>query len=220
MTMQKNLIKGAALAIAVAAALPVFADPPVDTKTTTTTTTTTTKHSYVYYRDRDIYYSPETKTWYWMSNGTWTSGVALPADSQAYVKSGGVTIELDTMRPYEKHDYVVSHYKTAPGTVTKQTTTTASTGPGERTTTTTTTTKHKYVYYRDRDIYFAPETKTYYWLANGTWTSGTVLPADAQAYVKSGGVTIELDVDKPYERHDYVIAHYKNRSDHDDEEHH
>ena len=32
-----------------------------------------------------------------------------------------------------------------------------------------TKTKHKYVYYGDHDIYFAPETKTYYWLADGNW---------------------------------------------------
>lgn len=112
MSMQKNLIRGAVLAIAVAAGLPALADPPMDTKTTTTTTTTTTKHSYVYYRDHDIYYSPETKTYFWMSNGTWTSGTALPPEDTTYVKSGGVKIELDTVRPYERHDYVIAHYKT------------------------------------------------------------------------------------------------------------
>ena len=117
MIKQKNIIRGTVLAIAVAAALPVLAaDPPMDTtsKTTTTTTTTTTKHSYVYYRDHDIYYSPETKTYFWQSNGTWTSGTALPPDATTYVKSGGVKIELDTVRPYERHDYVIAHYKTKP----------------------------------------------------------------------------------------------------------
>ena len=85
---------------------------------------------------------------------------------------------------------------------------------------TVTKTKHKYVYYGDHDIYFAPETKTYYWQADGTWTSGTALPTEYTTYVKTGGVNIELDVEKPYERHDYVIAHYKNARDRDDEEHH
>ena len=81
---------------------------------------------------------------------------------------------------------------------------------------TVTKTKHKYVYYGDHDIYFAPESKTYYWQADGTWTSGTTLPTEYTTYVKTGGVNIELDVDKPYERHDYVIAHYKKHRDHDD----
>ena len=81
-----------------------------------------------------------------------------------------------------------------------------------------TKTKHKYVYYGDHDIYFAPETKTYYWQTDGNWTSGTVLPNEYTTYVKTGGVNIELDVDRPYERHDYVIAHYKKHRD--DEEHH
>ena len=83
---------------------------------------------------------------------------------------------------------------------------------------TVTKTKHKYVYYGDHDIYFAPETKTYYWQADGTWTSGTALPVEYQTYVKTGGVNVELDVDKPYEKHEWVIAHYKKH--HDDEEHH
>ena len=81
------------------------------------------------------------------------------------------------------------------------------------TTTTTTVTKHHYVYYPEHDIYFAPESKTYYYQVNGNWTSGTVLPPEDVAYVKTRGVSIELDTDRPYERHDYVIAHYKNKLD-------
>jgi hypothetical protein len=76
-------------------------------------------------------------------------------------------------------------------------------------------TRHNYVYYKDRDVYFAPETKTYYWMANGSWRSGAALPADYEPYVRSGGVTIELDTERPYERHDYVIAKYKNSRDRD-----
>ena len=85
------------------------------------------------------------------------------------------------------------------------------------TTVTTTTTKHHYMYYPEHEIYFAPDTKTYYWKSNGSWTSGTTLPPEDTAFVRSKGITIELDTDKPYERHDYVIAHYKNgHRDNDD----
>lgn len=78
--------------------------------------------------------------------------------------------------------------------------------------------KHHYVYYADHQIYFAPETKTYYWQTDGRWQSGVELPPEARAYVSAGGVELELDTDRPYERHEWVLKHYR---DHDDEhEHH
>ena len=78
-------------------------------------------------------------------------------------------------------------------------------------TTTTTNTKHHYVYYGDHHIYFAPDTKTYYWQSNGTWTSGTTLPAEDQAYIKSRGMEIDLDTDKPYTQNEVVIKKYESR---------
>jgi hypothetical protein len=76
-----------------------------------TTTTTTTKHHYVYYTDHEIYYAPETRVYYWRENGAWRSGVELPPVDQPYVKTGGVEIELDTARPYERHDWVIAHLR-------------------------------------------------------------------------------------------------------------
>ena len=125
MTINRTHIKTAALALAMAVALPALADStePVQqtTRETTTTTsdngavtsstTTTTKRHYVYYADHDIYFAPESKTYYWQSNGNWTSGNTLPTESQAYVRGRGVTIELDTDKPYERNDYVIAHYK-------------------------------------------------------------------------------------------------------------
>jgi hypothetical protein len=75
----------------------------------------------------------------------------------------------------------------------------------------TTTTKHHYVYYGEHQIYFAPDTKTYYWQTNGKWTSGTALPAESQAYIKTGGMEIDLDTDKPYTQNEIVIKKYKMR---------
>jgi hypothetical protein len=206
MTIHRNHLKTAALALALAVALPAVAD-----QTTTTVTVDGVKHHYVYYRDHDIYFAPETKTYYWNDNGSWQSGAELPQASRAFISNGGIDVELDTAKPYERNDYVVSHYKNGP--VTRETTTMTNRDGG---TTTTTTTKHSYVYYGDHDIYFAPETKTYYWLANGNWTSGSTLPVEDQAFIRSKGVSIELDTDKPYERHEYVIAHYKNNPGFDD----
>jgi hypothetical protein len=195
---RNHIIKSAALAIAIAAAAqPAFSEEHG---------VTIGNHHFVYYRDHDIYFAPETKTYYWMNNGTWQSGPALPAEDQTYITSGGVDIQLDTALPYTRHEYVVSHYKNV--------------SPTTQTTTTTTTTKRTYVYYGDHDIYFAPETKTYYWKSNGTWQSGMTLPPEDRTYVQKGGVTIELDTDRPYTKHEYVIAHYKHHHDRDDGEHH
>lgn len=201
----RNYFKSTALAIALCAALPAVADE------TTVTTVENVKHHYVYYRDHDVYFAPETKTYYWYEDGKWKEGAALPRDVQQFASTGGVDVELDTARPYERNDYVVAHYKTAPMTTRETSTSTSADGS---TTTTTTTTKHRYVYYSDHDIFYAPDTKMYYWRSNGNWTSGATVPAEDQAFVRKG-VTIELDTDKPYERHDYVISHYKTRQDDD-----
>ena len=210
MNMNRSFLKLAALTLAISAALPAMAD-------STVTTTTKTKHSYVYYRDHDIYFAPESKTYYWQADGRWTSGSELPMDHRTYVKTGGVTVELDTDRPYDRHDWVVSKYKTSsPGDTTTTERTVAANRDGS-TTTTTTTTQQKYVYYGDHDIYFAPERKTYYWQADGKWVSGAELPMDRRSYITSGGVTIELDTDRPYTRHEYVLAKYKNKHDRKDD---
>jgi len=209
---RNHFFKGAALAIAIACAAPtVFAEEHA---------VVIGNHHFVFYRDHNIYFSPETKTYYWMSNGGWVSGPVLPPEDQRYITSGGVEIELDTAVPYTRHEYVLSHYKPAgPET---QTTTTERTvaADGSTTTTTTTTTKRRYVYYGDHDIYFAPDTKTYYWRSNGAWISGVTLPPEERAYVQHGGVAIELDTDRPYTRHEYVIAHYKNHHEREHEHEH
>lgn len=67
------------------------------------------KHPYVYYPSRQIYYAPESRSWFWISGGSWQVGVSLPAYLEQYTV-GGVSIELDTDRPYTQNAYVVEHY--------------------------------------------------------------------------------------------------------------
>jgi hypothetical protein len=209
MSIHRNCFKIAALAIAIAAASqPAFSEEHG---------ITIGSHHFVFYRDHDIYFAPESKTYYWMSNGTWMSGPVLPPEDQRYITTGGVDIQLDTDVPYTRHAYVVEHYKNVSPT-TQTTTTERSVAADGSTTTTTTTTKHQYVYYGDHDIYFAPETKVYYWRENGAWQSGAELPLVDQPYVRKGGVKIELDTDLPYTRHEYVIAHYKHHHDDGDDQ--
>lgn len=108
MKMRHTVIHATAIAFALAA-LPVLAQ---DTTTTETVTTTTVKkHDYVYYGDHDIYFAPETKTYYWRDGTDWRSGAELPAESRTYITRGGVKIQLDTERPYERNDWVIEHYK-------------------------------------------------------------------------------------------------------------
>lgn len=112
MTFHRNHLAAAIASLVLCAALPALADEtmPRD-QATTTTTTTVTKHHYVYYPEHDIYFAPDTKTYYYQVNGNWTAGTTLPAEDLPYIRSRGVTIELDTDRPYERHDYVIAHYK-------------------------------------------------------------------------------------------------------------
>ena len=107
MNLHKSIVAATAL-LGLAVALPSFAD---EDKSVTVEKTTTTKHHYVYYPEHDIYFAPDTKTYYYQANGSWTSGTSLPAEDMPYIKSRSVQIELDTDRPYERHDYVIAHYK-------------------------------------------------------------------------------------------------------------
>src|SRR5664279_1020945 len=107
MNMRHGFITSTALAIGFAIALPAIAEQ------TETTVTTVQKghHRYVYYGDHDIYFAPESKTYYWREGDAWRSGVELPQANREYITSGGVNIELDTERPYERNEWVIQHYK-------------------------------------------------------------------------------------------------------------
>ncbi len=114
MNMRHSLITATAVALGLAAGAPAIAQQTEHTTETTTTTTKTTQeghHRYVYYGDHDIYFAPDTKTYYWQEDGEWRSGMELPVADRTYVTTGGVTIDLDTERPYERHEWVVKHYK-------------------------------------------------------------------------------------------------------------
>jgi hypothetical protein len=212
MTKQQSFTKRVALAIAVSAILPAASSALADT--VTTTVEHSGPHHFVYYRDHDIYYAPDTRIYYWQEDGRWQSGPELPADSRQFVRVNGVNISLDTDRPYERNDYVVSHYRDAPESSTTTERTVSDNGQ-QTTTTTTTTTKRHYVYYGDHDIYFSPDTKTYFWMSDGRWHSGDALPMNMAPYVQTRGTNIELDTDRPYERNDYVIEHYRHQPNND-----
>lgn len=65
----------------------------------------------------------------------------------------------------------------------------------------------EYVYYPEREVYYAPRDHYWYWHERDRWASGPRLPS-SYGYVRSGGVRVVLDVDRPWVRHDYVVQHY------------
>ena len=111
MNMRHTISTATLMAIACAAATPVLAQQTETTETTTTTTVSKGHHRYVYYGDHDIYFAPETKTYYWREGDAWRSGVELPPSDREYITTGGVNIELHTERPYERNEWVIQHYK-------------------------------------------------------------------------------------------------------------
>jgi hypothetical protein len=111
MSMRHSFITSTAIAIGFAMALPAIAEQTTETTETTVTTVQKGHHRYVYYGDHDIYFAPENKTYYWQEGNEWRSGAELPQSSRSYITSGGVQIDLDTERPYERNEWVVKHYK-------------------------------------------------------------------------------------------------------------
>lgn len=67
--------------------------------------------------------------------------------------------------------------------------------------------KHSYMYYPEREIYYAPATSLWFWIDGGDWRFGASLPSGYQQFT-TGGITIELEADKPYTEHRYVVEHY------------
>jgi hypothetical protein len=69
------------------------------------------QYRYVYYPQQEIYYSPESRLWFWASGNRWQFGVNLPVQyEQVIIGAGGVGIVLRSDRPYTEHVYVVQQY--------------------------------------------------------------------------------------------------------------
>lgn len=109
MNIHSHFVRGIAFAIALAGAAPLLDPAPAAANERVQVT----KHTYVYYGDHDIYYAPDTKVWFYRDDGSgaWKSAEVLPTEFEPYVKTKGITISLNTERPYEQHDYVVKTYK-------------------------------------------------------------------------------------------------------------
>ncbi len=67
------------------------------------------KHHYVYYPEREVYYAPDSGSWFWLDGGDWQVGVTLPVSLQPFVRVG-VNLDLESDRPYYEHRQVVDYY--------------------------------------------------------------------------------------------------------------
>jgi len=65
-------------------------------------------YQYTYYPDYEVYYYEPQRIYYWNEDGRWRYGSALPP---AYPHlSAGVSVQLNSPKPYMQHEYVVTHY--------------------------------------------------------------------------------------------------------------
>ncbi|HET9818387.1 MAG TPA: hypothetical protein VFP92_04395 [Rhodanobacteraceae bacterium] len=74
--------------------------------------------------------------------------------------------------------------------------------------------KHQYVYYPSASVYYEPASSMWFWLGGDGWQAGVNLPLPLHGYVRTGGVNISLDVDRPYLRNDYVTRRYGGHQRH------
>jgi len=71
-------------------------------------------YDYYYYPDEEVYLYPATGVYFWFGGGGWHSGRSLPA---GIVLHDRVSVNLNTRRPYERHEDVRTRYpahRTAP----------------------------------------------------------------------------------------------------------
>lgn len=102
-----NLLLAAALATACALPVaPALADPP---PWAPAHGYRAKQYRYVYYPEYQVYYAPESRLWFWFGGDQWRTGVSLPA-GMVVGAVPGVSLVLDTGRPYERHDYVVERH--------------------------------------------------------------------------------------------------------------
>lgn len=67
--------------------------------------------------------------------------------------------------------------------------------------------KHKYKYYPDAQVYYDTGRGVYFYYRNGGWHMSAELPSNLSVTL-GDSVTLEMDTDKPYARHDEHMREY------------
>lgn len=110
MNKRSTLLATAAMVIGWGIAFPVLADPPPWAPAHGYRAKEVREYRYVYYPVQQVYYAPQTQTWFWLNGGNWQVGVNLPGPLQINVGSGGIPVVLHSDRPYVEHVYVEERY--------------------------------------------------------------------------------------------------------------
>lgn len=77
--------------------------------------------------------------------------------------------------------------------------------------------QYRYVYYPEYQVYYAPETRLWFWFGGDQWRAGASLPAGMVGV--GPGVSLVLDTGYPYERHGYVVEQYGRGEKHKHRKH-
>lgn len=114
MNLKRMLLCAALLSAGLGAGIPALAGPPdwapAHGYRAKQAPVAREEHRYVYYPAQQVYYAPETRTWFWIDGGSWQFGLNLPSQVHVAVNGGGVPVMLPTERPYVEHAYVEEQY--------------------------------------------------------------------------------------------------------------
>ncbi|WP_147375796.1 hypothetical protein [Noviherbaspirillum cavernae] len=109
--MKKQHLAAALLfAVGLGLGLPAQAEPPSWAPAHGHRAREAREYRYVYYPAQQVYYAPQSRSWFWLNGGNWQAGINLPSRFQVNASNGGVSITLDSSRPYVKHVYVEERY--------------------------------------------------------------------------------------------------------------
>ena len=65
-------------------------------------------YQHIYYPHHRAYFSPHSRTWFWLEGSRWHSGIRLPIAINTHI--GGIPIQLSTATPYYEHRYIERRY--------------------------------------------------------------------------------------------------------------
>lgn len=106
---QQAILFCAALAAGLSFGMPARAEPPPWAPAHGYRAKQAREYQYVYYPAQQVYYAPQTNSWFWLNGGSWQVGVNLPSRYRIS-SSGGVSVMLHSAQPYVEHVYVEEHY--------------------------------------------------------------------------------------------------------------
>ncbi|WP_423707883.1 hypothetical protein [Undibacterium sp. WLX3042] len=67
-------------------------------------------YNYIYYPSHQVYFSPQSQTWYWSDGRGWEANNRLPYFISIDARFGGIPVVLSSARPYVYHQYVEQRY--------------------------------------------------------------------------------------------------------------